>query len=507
MRIIARLAPLALVAALACGGTSGGGTGNGSAGAVAGTGAVAGAGSVAATGAVAGTGTGAVAGAGSVAGAGTGTGSGSGALAVAGSVAGAGSGTGADAGAVAGSGADAGAGVGTQPGARVFPDTNATIAILADQVPTMNAAQTQFAATHYVGTEKQLLPVTHALRAINPNFLVLHYHLSMWQSAPMTDFIVDGTSWGNDYPTVTTHEDWFWHNAAAQRVPSSADGKLLMNVSVAGFQAYWASSLAAQVAAGEYDAIFFDSASPALLQGECGTIDPRLAGTAAASTVFPELGGHTWIDAWQTWMSALATTLSAQGIPLIPNTSAFTTSWDTTNYGLTPGIFSEGFGDPSFAESDWQASTTELLKLAAADKIMILQNYLGSSTDVGRRLYYLGNYLLVKGHHTYLDYFAQGPLEWYPEWQLDLGAPSGLAAADAAALLTGGIYRRDYAKGSVLVNPSAVPVTVALGGTFQEVLAVGGGPVDDTGAAGGSITMTPVTSIVVGPTSAAILLQ
>jgi hypothetical protein len=396
---------------------------------------------------------------------------------------------------------------GTPKSARPFPDTNATISILADQFPTMTPAQTQFAAMHYIGTEKQLLPVTRALRAINPNFLVLHYHLSMWQSAPMTDFIVDGTSWGNDYPTVTAHEDWFWHNAEAQRVPSSADGKLLMNVSVAGFQQYWASSLAAQVAAGEYDAIFFDSASPALLQGECAGVDPRLAGTAAASTVFPELGGHTWIDAWQTWMAGLAATLSAEGIPLIPNTSAFVTGWDTTDYGLTPGIFSEGFADPTFAESDWQASTTELLKLAAADKIMILQNYLATADDVGKRLYYLGNYLLVKGHHTYLDYFAQGPLEWYPEWQVDLGAPTSAVATDAAALLQGGVYRRDFANGSVLVNPSAAGVTVSLGATFQEVVAAGGGAVDATGAAGGSITKMPVTSVVVGPTSAEIVLK
>jgi hypothetical protein len=469
-----RFAPLLLALALACGQSATGPSGAG-AGASAGTGAVAGTG----TGAVAGTGTGAVAGTGTVA------------------VAVAGTGTVA----VADSGPrDAGS-------ARVFPDTNASIAILADQFPTMNAAQMQFAATHYVGTEKQLLPVTQALRAINPGFLVLHYHLSMWQSAPMTDFIVNGTSWDNDYSTVTTHEDWFWHNAGAQRVASSVDGKLLMNVSVAGFQAYWASSLAAQVAAGQYDAIFFDSASPALLQGECGVADPRLAGTAAASAVFPELGGHTWIDAWQSWMSSLAATLSAQGIPLIPNTSAFVTGWDTTNYGLTPGIFSEGFADPSFAESDWQASTTELLKLAAADKIMILQNYLAGPTDVAKRLYYLGNYLLVKGHHTYLDYFAQGALEWYPEWQLGLGAPSGPAATTAAGLLSGGVYRRDFANGSVLVNPSAAAVTVMLGATYQQVVPLGGGAVDASGAVGGSLGKMLVTSVVVGPTSAEILLK
>ena len=78
----------------------------------------------------------------------------------------------------------------------------------------MPAAQQQFAATHYVGTEKQVLPDTQALRAINKDFLVLHYHLAMWQSA--ADFITNGTSWSNDLPTVTQNETWFWHNASSE---------------------------------------------------------------------------------------------------------------------------------------------------------------------------------------------------------------------------------------------------------------------------------------------------
>ena len=390
---------------------------------------------------------------------------------------------------------------------RSFPDTYGAIAILADQLPSMSAAQLQFAATHYVGTQKQLRSVTQALRAISSNFLVLHYHLAMWQSAPTVTFIVDGVSWGNDYPTVTSHEDWFWHAAGGQRVPSSADGKLLMNVSVAGFQGYWADSLAQQVAAGDYDAIFLDSASPALLQGECSGIDARLAGTAARNTTFAELGGVSWIAAWQSWMSALSGSLAAKGIPLIPNTGAFTTGWDNTNYALTPGIFSEGFAGTGFALSDWQASTNELLSLAAADKIMILQNYLASPTDVASRLYYLGNYLLVKGHHTYLDYFASGPLEWYPEWGIDLGAPTTPPTTQVSALLSAGVYRRDFAKGSVLVNPSASPVTVQLGGTFQQVVPTGGGAVGAGGTASGSVTTMAVTSVVVGATSAAVVLK
>ena len=418
----------------------------------------------------------------------------------------------ADAGTGGGDGATRGGdgGIGAD-GGRAFPDTYASISLLVDQLPQMTAAQMKFATSHYVGTEKQVLPVTKALRAYNPGFLVLHYHLAMWQSAPATQFIVDGMTWSNDYPTVTMNETWFWHNAQSARVTSSADQKLLMNVSVQGFQQYWAQSLAQQVADGQYDGIMFDSASPALLQGECGGSgagqDSRLAGTAARSTAFTELGGATWIAAWQTWMAALSATLSSQGIALIPNTSAFTTSWDNTDYTLSPGAFVEGFASTGFAVSDWQASTNELLKLASLDRIMILQNYLSSATDVATRMYYLGNYLLVKGHHTYLDYFAGGPLEWYPEWAADLGPPTTPATTDVANLSSGGVYRRDFQKGSVLVNPTSSPITVQLGATRQELVPSGGGSVDASGNAPGSVAIQPVTSVVVGATTAVVLLD
>ncbi len=388
-----------------------------------------------------------------------------------------------------------------------WPDTTATIAVLADQLPDgMTSGQQSFAATHFVGSQKLTLDISGPLRAINPQFLVLHYHLSIWQSAPAVDFILDGTTWGNDYPTVTTHESWFWHDEQSQRIASTADGKLLMNLTDPGFAAYWESSLEQQVAAGQYDAIFFDSASPALLQGEVGGQDPRLAGTGARDTAIAEWGGETYIQGWEAWIKPLNDDLAAKGIPLIPNTGPFVTGWDDTDYSLTAGIFSEGYASTSFAPTDWEASTDALLSLAALGKIMILQNYLSDAGDTATRLYYLANYLLVKAGRTYLDYFAAGPLEWYPEWALDLGAPV-TTATTVADLLQGGVYRRDFAKGSALVNPSSSPVTVTLGATMQEVVPQGGGAIDAAGDTPGSITMTPVTSVTVPAAGAVILLQ
>jgi hypothetical protein len=396
---------------------------------------------------------------------------------------------------------------GSPPGnRRPFPDTTNKIAILTDQLPNLTAAQRQFVVTHFVGTEKQTLAQSQPLRALAPNFLVLHYHLSMWQSAPTVTFIVDGVNWGNDYPTVTSHEDWFWHNTSNQRVASTTDQKLLMNIANAGFASYWASALIDQVAAGDYDGIFFDSASPALLQGEVGGQDSRLAGTGARDSTIAEIGNQSFIAAWQTWMAALDTTLAARGIPLIPNTSAFVTSWDNTDYSRTAGAFVEGFADPSWATSDWKASTNTLLSLSQKHKILILQNYLGSTGDLAKRLYYLGNYLLVKGDKSYLDYFAGGPLEWYPEWGLDLGAPTSTGTT-VDDLLRNGVYQRDFQKGTVLVNPSGAAVNVTLGAAMNRVLPQGGGGVDAAGDLPGTTTTASVTTIAVAAHAAEILMR
>ena len=144
-----------------------------------------------------------------------------------------------------------------------------------------------------------------------------------------------------------------------------------MNLTDPGFTAYWLQSLTAQVAAGEDDGIFFDSASPPLIQGAIfyrfstaprlfvvhfdaafifaagltrwhfrhtpcrrlathqgeTTAEPRLKGTGVKDTPIPELGGITYITAWEAWISALDSALSGQGIPLIPNFDNFATSW------------------------------------------------------------------------------------------------------------------------------------------------------------------------------------
>lgn len=396
----------------------------------------------------------------------------------------------------------------TAASSRSYPDTSARIGVLADQLPgDMSPAQLQFAATHLVGTQKLTLNLSRPLRAINPDFLVLHYHLAMWQSAPRVPYIVDGNRWGNDFPTVNTHESWFWHNPDNQRVTSNQDAKLLMNVSDPGFQAYWRDSLIAQAQAGDYDGVFLDSASPALLQWEArAPVDPRLLDTGVRTNSFPELGGRSWIAAWEDWIRQLDRALAAKGIPLIPNYGAFATTWDNTDYSLTAGAFSEGFLDPELTTADWRAAMNQTLSLVRKNKIVILQNGLSSPDNLHDRRYLMGGYLLVKGSRTYVFYSALGTLQWYPEWALDLGAAQKNATT-VDDLLWNGIYRRDFANGIVLVNPTTTAVRVNLGGTFKRVELEGGGAVAGDGTASGRIVTSNVTGIEIPGKAAEILLR
>lgn len=391
---------------------------------------------------------------------------------------------------------------------REFPDTSSRIAILTDQFSGPNADQIRFAATHFVGSQKLSLDQTRALRKVNPNFLVLHYKLAIWQSAPNVPYIVDGTHWSNDFPEVTKHESWFWHTPDGRRVASDKDRKLLMNIADPGFRAYWKDVLVKQVEAGEYDGVFFDSASPALLNFEArNPIDPRLMGRGARQNLLPELGNKSWTTAWGDWMIDLDAHMSRRGIPVIPNVGALVTTWDNTNYAAAAGAFLEQFSEPGFDPDDWIAATNQTLSLVAKDRIVILQNYLNSPGETARRKYLLANYLLVKGRRTYLSYFANdNTMDWYPEWELNLG-PARTSATTVADLAWRGLYRRDFTNGVVLVNPTNRSVEVGLEASLKRVEPVGGGPLDTRSRPQGTITTSAVTTLTLPAKTAEILLR
>jgi hypothetical protein len=152
-----------------------------------------------------------------------------------------------------------------------------------------------------------------------------------------------------------------------------------------------------------------------------------------------------------------------------------------------------------------------ILSLENKSKIIIAQNYLDSTADLAVRRFYLGNYLLIKGGFTYLNYFAHSfNPEWYPEWGVSIGSATTPLPASVSALYDAqsGLYRRAYSNGLVVVNPATTAHTLNLGGTYYLVTPVGGGTVPNNGDISGMrLTYAPVTSISVAANDAAILVR
>ncbi len=365
-----------------------------------------------------------------------------------------------------------------------FPETISRIAIFADQLPPqLNDAQVKFAATHYVGSQKLTLDLSKRIRKYNPDFVVIHYHLGIWQQQPAHQFIIDGKHWGNDWPFVTKHEDWFWHNERGERVRSRMDGKYLMNIMNPEFRRYWKKSLARQIIAGKYQGVFLDSSSPALLPWEAAHADPRLAKDAVIKRPFKELAGLTWSEAYEDFMKDLTTFLEFLGFATLPNIGALFTTWDTTDYYTTAsGAFMEGAFDTT-SRKDWKLAMERTLRLIRNDKIVIFQSYLKKPNDYRKRMYYLACYLLIKGKYSYLFYFVGPIFSWYPEWEVALGKYQRPVNSLKALEIKPGLYAREYEKGKVFVNIGKRTRVLSFERPVYVVIPQGGGPVTKNGHA------------------------
>jgi Hypothetical glycosyl hydrolase family 15 len=137
------------------------------------------------------------------------------------------------------------------------------------------------------------------------------------------------------------------------------------------------------------------------------------------------------------------------------------------------------------------------------DKIVICQSY-PDENDVAARMFDLGSYLLIKGAHTYVNFGDGIRVTWFPEYDLDLGAP-----VDPPGLRQDqGAFVRRFANGLVVVNPGDSTLTYQLPVPMQLETPSGGGAVPENGALPPTwrVTGTTVSSVTLQPRRAAVLL-
>ncbi len=401
------------------------------------------------------------------------------------------------------------------PAVRTWPDTTDGIHVFNDQLlPNLSDAQWQFAATHYAGVQKMTRPDADTLRSYNPNLLILHYRLGLALGyrgiengcQPTGEYVrvVEGAAWVQEWPGEgAVQESWFahWPESSVTRVLNCDWGWWLMNLDDPGWRAYWQGEVLRQLRANDNDGVFMDSLSVPNYLGD-DRYDPALP------TVDPDYE-NAWasrIDAWLAWLQ----TQPVGDYAIVPNVGNWVTTRDPTTYAAVDGVMIEGFamwgeGSP-YTLDDWRLQMNRALGLIRQGKAVIAQAYTGDGRE---RLFALGSYLLIKGDRTYLNLESDMAPEWWPEYEIAIGRPLQAPVAVIDELASGGVYRRDFTNGFVLVNPAAdgAAITVNLGGTFRRVQPNGGGPVGEDGVPTGSLTYQSVTSVSLPPYTAAVLLE
>ena len=260
-----------------------------------------------------------------------------------------------------------------------------------------------------------------------------------------------------------------------------------MDVGNPDYQAKWLGNVSSELKARGWDGVFVDDTDASL--------DWHLNGRTVAR--YPT--DAAWRSATRSALAAIGPSLQSQGFLVVPNLYApwkadydavatwkdwlqftsgaaqeFYTKWGTSSAGWLTG------NDWTWREQFQQATD-------AAGKIFLGLTYAPKS-DQHSQLFARASFLLMDGGHGGALVFessdpeAQDP--YAAPWTADPGSPTG------ARYQVGSAWRRDFTGGTVVVNPTAVPVTVSLGGTF---LAADGSSVNSVtlGAASGAILTNP----------------
>ena len=125
-------------------------------------------------------------------------------------------------------------------------------------------------------------------------------------------------------------------------------------------------------------------------------------------------------------------------------------------------------------------------------QLVILNRRSTSESDYRAMRFGLASALMGDGYYSFDAKGYHGDTWWYDEYEVDLGMPLGGASQ------VGGIWRRDFEGGVVLVNPGSSPTEVDLGGTYRKIQGTQDPAIND-----GSL----VTKVTIGPKDGLILLR
>jgi len=405
-----------------------------------------------------------------------------------------------------------------------YPKTTNTTRALVDQIMydyTVTPKRIEFVADYLAGSQKNLKLLIDPVKARNPNWHSLHYHLAIWNGE--AEIIIDNQWTKSEWEYLTNqlyNQDPYIYMYAIDKntnkttwVKDVTWGAYLMNISNETYYRYLVENLVYQCKSTGYESIFFDSFSLGIVYAFTNANYINLGAGANVPQQFTEyphaqLGGLTWLQAMEEFVSRLNKDMNRRGIWLLPNHGEMRTSWDPLDYALTNGGMLEGvprrpdnggnINDQNYL-GDWILSLSRTMYLTQKDRVIILQPNGGSLTDLNYRMFLIGEYLMVRGAFTFLNLNMSGQKQasWYPEYEIDLGAPTQTfvipdtlftprkASIDNALLNynEGDLFIRRFEKGIVILNPhnTARQYTIPADRAYKMAVISGGGTVPEAG--------------------------
>jgi|GEM_PF-2428560 len=397
---------------------------------------------------------------------------------------------------------------------RSWPDTHTGIHVFNGALALRgNPAWISFAATHYAGARQLLRSEADALRAANPNWILL---LDRWAiglghrlpdatCTPSGDFlrVIEGDAWVPEWPgEEALQPDWFFRHVGS-RVYQCDEGWYLMESDNAGWRAWQAERFLRALASGDADGLLAARATiPTWLGAD--RWNPALP---AYDPAFEEAWARR-LERWLEW----ARQALGERYRVIADVGPWAVARDTTDYARADGVRVEGFGMDALASDGvegWRLQMARVLALVNQDRIVLLESRrVGNAQE---RLFSLASYLLLKGRHTFFDLELSPEPEWWPEYTIPIGAYEGDIPHTLNELYdpAWGLYRRRYENGLVLVNPTELPVALYLGDRYYLAQPSGGGrlPEDATIPPEWTVSYIPVTQVLVPARGAAVLLE
>jgi hypothetical protein len=279
------------------------------------------------------------------------------------------------------------------------------------------------------------------------------------------------------------HPDWFLTDPQGQRCEwSGYPGSWQMDVGNPDYQRRWLESVLPELRRHGWDGVLIDNAMVSITDGYCaGMSFPKYPTQAAYQA------------ATRSFLAYVGPRLLAEGFLVIPNIQAHRSfagidvwrDWlQFTSGGVREYWMRWGYPGSHFGGQTWLELQQIFEEVQRQGKLFTTGTPTDGPEDVRSMRWGRASFLI--GWNGGPAGFGGG--NWHPEWTIEIGTPTG------PRYQVGSAWRRDYSGGTALANISTrASQTVALGSTFLH----------PDGSAVNSVTLAPLTGIVLRSTSRA----